>query len=272
MLKIGLSISKENMNSPFFEECAASGIDCIELSPTAEENPGLEVAAICADMRRAGVEPWSYHLPFSPFEELDISMPKLVPYSLALLTEYIRRAGDAGIVNYVLHSSGEPIDDSERRMRMETAKESLYKLSEVARAAGGRLLVENLPRTVLGKNSDELLELISVHPDMRVVFDTNHLLAEDPIEFIKKVGAKIVSTHVSDYDKIDEKHWLPGEGVTDFYAIFSALRDIGYSGPWLYELSLTNTPKRTRSRNLTPLDIVKNAKEIFENKPLTVIN
>ena len=89
---------------------------------------------------------------------------------------------------------------------------------------------------------------------------------------IKKVGANIVSTHVSDYDKIDEKHWLPGEGVADFHAIFSALWDTGYSGPWLYELSLTNTPKRTRTRDLTPLDIVRNAKEIFENKPLTVIN
>lgn len=272
MFKIGLSINKANMNPRFFEECATAGIDCIELSPTAEENVGLDVAGISYDMKRVGIEPWSYHLPFLPFEELDISVPKLVPYSLGLLSEYIRRAGDAGIVNYVLHSSGEPIDKCERRMRMETAKESLFKLSEVAKASGGRILVENLPRTVLGKNSEEVLELISVHPDLRVVFDTNHLLAEDPIEFIKKVGANIVSTHVSDYDKIDEKHWLPGEGAADFYAIASTLGDVGYRGPWLYELSLTNTPKRTRSRDLTPSDIVKNAREIFENKPLTVIN
>ena len=75
-----------------------------------------------------------------------------------------------------------------------------------------------------------------------------------------------------DYDKIDEKHWLPGEGSADFYAICRALDEVGFNGPWLYELSLTNTPKRTRSRDLTPFDIVRNAREIFENKPLTVIN
>ncbi len=223
-------------------------------------------------MRRVGVEAWSYHLPFLPFEEIDISIPKLAPYSVKLESEYIRRAGDAGIVNYVIHSSGEPIDDADRDMRMETAKESLYKLSEVAKAAGGRIFVENLPRTVLGKNSDEVLELISAHPDLRVVFDTNHLLAEDPIKFIKKVGAKIASTHVSDYDKIDEKHWLPGEGSADFYAIASALGEVGFAGPWLYEVTLTNTPRRMRSRDINPFDIVRNAHEIFESKPLTVIN
>lgn len=272
MFKIGLSINKPNMNLSFFEECAKAGIDCFELSPAAEDNVGLDVRGICADIRRVGIEAWSYHLPFSPFSELDISSPALVPYSLKLESEYIRRAGDAGIVNYVIHSSGEPIDDTDRPMRMETAKESLYKLSVVAREAGGRILVENLPRTVLGKNSDEVLELMSVHSDMRVVFDTNHLLSQDPIEFVKKVGANIVSTHISDYDKIDEKHWLPGEGSADFYAICRALGEVGFSGPWLYELSLTNTPKRTRSRDLTPFDIVRNAREIFENKPLTVID
>ena len=132
--------------------------------------------------------------------------------------------------------------------------------------------MENLPRTVLGKNSDEVIELISAHPDLKVVFDTNHLLSQDPIEFIKKVGKSIVSTHVSDYDKIDEKHWLPGEGSADFYAIASALEEIGYTGPWLYEVLLYNTERRVRSRNINVYDIVRNAKEIFTSRPLTVIN
>ncbi len=46
MFKIGLSINKPNMNAHYFEQCAKAGVDCIELSPAAEDNAGLDVAGI----------------------------------------------------------------------------------------------------------------------------------------------------------------------------------------------------------------------------------
>ena len=271
MLKIGLSINETKINAEFFRECAEAGINCIELSPTPEGNTALDVKAAASLIRACGLEVWSYHLPFLPFEGLDISAPALAKKSVEYLSSLIKRAADAGIRNFVIHSSGEPISDDERSVRMKTAKESLAVLAELALQYGGRLLVENLPRTVLGKNSGEMLELLSAHPSLRAVFDTNHLLCEDAVEFIKALGDKIVSTHVSDYDKIDEKHWLPGEGSADFVGIYKSLLEVGYNGPWLYELSLTNTVKITRKRDLTPLDIANNARELFEGKTFTVI-
>ena len=271
MLKIGLSINESYMNEEFFKSCKSAGIDCIELSPTEKGHDTLDFDAVAKMICANGLETWTYHLPFLPFESLDISRPDLAKYSVEYLSSLIRRAGAAGIKRFVLHSSGEPIDDAERAVRMETAKNSISVLANVALECGGRLLIENLPRTVLGKNSDEMLELLSSHPSLRSVFDTNHLLSENAIDFIKKIGHTIESTHVSDYDLVDEKHWLPGEGAADFTSIFKALEDVGYNGPWLYEVSLTNTPKITRSRSLTPEDYVRNAKELFSGAPFTVV-
>ena len=42
--------------------------------------------------------------------------------------------------------------------------------------------------------------------------------------------------HVSDYDFVDERHLLPGEGLNDWPVIVSLLEDAGYDGPFLYEV------------------------------------
>ena len=72
-------------------------------------------------------------------------------------------------------------------------------LAEKAASHGAVIAVENLPRTCLGKNSDEINELISANPKLKVCFDTNHLLKENISDFIKKTGKNIVTVHISDY-------------------------------------------------------------------------
>ena len=84
-------------------------------------------------------------------------------------------------------------------------------------------------------------------------------------------GDKIVTVHVSDYDFINERHWLPGEGKADFYAMLAALDEVGYKGPWLYEIGLETPKSIERERELALSDFVKNANEIFEGVPLTVL-
>ena len=98
------------------------------------------------------------------------------------------------------------------------------------------LCLENLPRTCLGRTSDEMLRFLDAIPTLRAVFDTNHSLMEDNVHFIRAIGEKIVTLHVSDYDFADEKHWLPLEGKNDWEAILSALEDVNYAGRFLYEL------------------------------------
>ena len=92
--------------------------------------------------------------------------------------------------------------------------------------------------------------IMKANDKLRVCYDTNHLLGEAPLDFIKKIGPKIITLHVSDYDFINERHWLPGEGDNDWQAVYSALSDVGYNGVWMYEVGLL--PPKTIERR--PID------------------
>jgi sugar phosphate isomerase/epimerase len=102
--------------------------------------------------------------------------------------------------------------------------------------------IELLPRTCLGNTVEELGELIRRLGDetFGVCLDVNHLMdryGELPDE-IRKLGPRLITTHLSDYDGVDEKHWLPGRGVIDWKAVKEALGEIGYKGPFNYECHL----------------------------------
>ena len=144
-------------------------------------------------------------------------------------------------------------------------------LADVAVKNGAVLAVEDLPRTCLGNCSAEILELTRGHDALKVCFDTNHLLGgEDPAAFVRAVGHKLVTLHVSDYDFIDERHWLPGEGDIDWNSIVEALRDVDYQGVFMYEISPKCPKTILRDRDLSCEDFVRNAREILNGEKPTV--
>ncbi|MBQ6848306.1 MAG: sugar phosphate isomerase/epimerase [Clostridia bacterium] len=218
------------------------------------------------------IDLWSFHLPFFPFSEIDISNANICNATIRYYEDLIKNASEVGIKRFIVHPSGEPISDEERPDRLKCAKESLAVLAEIARKNNSVIAVEDLPRSCLGKNSDEIAELIGVHKNLKVCFDTNHLLNENPVDFIHKLGNRIITTHISDYDFINERHWLPGEGKLDWEAILNAFKDIGYNGVWLYEIGFSCPDTIIRNRDLTCDDFAKNAKELFENKPITIFS
>ena len=54
--------------------------------------------------------------------------------------------------------------------------------------------------------------------------------------------------------------------------LYNALQEIGYDGVWMYEISPKCPKTIIRDRDLTCADFARNAKEIFERKPLTVFS
>ena len=270
MYKIALSTCNA-VSEEFFSACKNAGVEAVEISETKPVCDTLNFKEILNWSKKYGVELWSFHLPFAPFTELDISNNILASQTVSYYSSLIEKASKIGITNFIVHPSGEPIKDEDRPERLKTAKQSLNVLAEIASNYGATIAVEDLPRTCLGNNSTEILDLISVNSKLKVCFDTNHLLKENMVDFIEKLGDKIITTHVSDYDFINERHWLPGEGNVNWGEVLSAYKKIGYKGPWLYELTLKAPKSIIRPRDLTPFDIVKNANEIFSSSPLTVI-
>ncbi len=96
-----------------------------------------------------------------------------------------------------------------------------------------RLAVEPRPMDLLG-NTDSLLRLMDAVPSKNLggVVDFGHIriAREIPALSMKKLGEKIFSVHLSDYDGITDSHWPPGQGITDWKPIFQALREVRYDG------------------------------------------
>lgn len=270
-MKIGLSTNGKTIDEALFQGYRDAGIDAMEISTTYDKYADLDYPQIEAWAKKYGITLWSFHLPFGPFEEIDLSRPDLWEKSLAYFETLIQKATAIGIRLFIVHPSGEPIAEEDRPARLHCAKRSLAELAEIAAAYDAVIAVENLPRTCLGRNSQEMLELVNAHPALRVCFDTNHLLGEDPVAFIQKVGKHFITLHVSDYDFLNERHWVPGEGKLDWQALLSALEAVGYNGPWLYEVSFTAPASITRPRDLNCEDFARNARELFAGESLTVL-
>jgi sugar phosphate isomerase/epimerase len=270
---VGLSRNLSNNAEEILSGFPKAGITHLELSPLDyTEEYALDFKKIEALAKANGVKIWSCHLPFWPFDILELSKKELKENTIAYMKKIIDRASEIGVDKFVVHASGEPIEDCEREERMKTAQDSLFQLAQYAKQKGGVIAVEDLPRSCLGKNSEEILKLISVHEDLRVCFDTNHLFNEDLAEFVKKVGNKLITLHVSDYDFVNERHWLPGEGKIDWQAVLKALDEVGYNGVWLYEIGAKCPNSILRDRDLTDEDFVRNANELFDKKTPTVFS
>lgn len=246
---------------------AEAGIEAIEISLGKGMYPSLDFEKAQKDAKDFGIELWSFHLPFSPFSEMNPASTNkgLREYTVNLFSYYIKKAASIGCKVITIHPSGEPIPEEERAEQMKCSKDSLFKLAEVSKQNGVVLAVEDLPRTCLGNCSDEILELISPHENLKVCFDTNHLLIEKNVDFIRKCGKHIVTTHFSDYDFLNERHWMPFEGKNDWLGIINGLEEVGYEGPVLFELGLVAPDELKRTRELTYEDF-KTVYEALVNK------
>ena len=268
MYKIGLSCGMEGkpLTGETFQACREVGIHAMEISLFKEEYKDIDYNKISVLSKEYGVELWSMHLPFSVSWNIDVSaIEKEVRQStVKYFKELIAKASDIGIGKFVVHPSCEPISDEMRTEKIKYSQESLNDLAEFADTYGSVIAVENLPRTCLGRDSKEMLELISVNDKLKVCFDTNHVLKENVVDFVKNVNDRIVTLHVSDCDFVNERHWLPGEGKIDWPALIAALQDVNYNGVWMYEIGFKAPDSIKRERDLTFIDFVQNAEKLFK--------
>ncbi len=271
MYKIGISGSCVELTVENLAKMSEAGISAVELSSSPVYQAEADYKALKVNADKYGITLWSCHLPFYPFEDFDVSTLDTATRKQIVQrhSELIKKAADVGVDKFVIHPSGEPIADGERAERLNCAMESLDILAEIAWKAGGVVAVEDLPRTCLGRNIDELCKLTSANDKLRVCFDTNHLLYDNNLDFIRVLGERIITLHISDYDFVDEKHWLPGEGKNDWNLIYNGLKNAGYNGVWMYELRLEAPKTISRPRDLTLKDIYNNAQAVFNGEKIT---
>lgn len=227
-------------------ELAESGIHHIEFTGsnyTVFEDFLKNSDEIFKIAKEEGVTIRSIHLPFAPFSEIDPASPNSAVRDrfIEVLRPIVEAAGKCGIEIAIVHPSGEPYEEEKRAEHMAWAIDSLKKLQQIINDNGMKLAIENLPRTCLGRDCADMKTILDAIPDAYACFDTNHSLSDSNPDLVKTMGGRIIATHVSDYDFINERHLFPGEGQNGWQDIIAALEEVGYEGTWNYEIKDSNT-------------------------------
>jgi sugar phosphate isomerase/epimerase len=234
-MRIGLSLNKQNYSKDFCRRMLKSGIDYAEVSLCWGYDIG-ETEDFADQVLKGGLKIWSLHIPFGPVPDWDPSnwVEAERKAAVSRILPYFGLAQRTGACRLILHTSFEPIPDEDRGRRGEAFGRSLEELGRKSRETDVLVCVENLPRTCMGNTSDEILALIRSYPDIFLCCDLNHMMQETTEAFLKKCIDRVRTVHISDYDGIDEKHWLPGEGIIKWERVSDLLKN--YDGVYMMEL------------------------------------
>ena len=240
--QVGISISgfRGQYDQEQIDSIKKAGFDCIELSlagtkMTQDQKRSWlkDFAQLC---RKANLPIRSVHIPFS--QKLDISSLKKENRQ-CVIDETLFLFDCAEILGariFVIHSSSEPIKAEDRDIQLQNAVETFRFLTDKAHEKGLKLAMENLPRTCLANTAAEMNKILqAVGSDADWCYDSNHLLQEKPEEFVARADRAMITTHISDYDFIDERHWVPYEGKINWNHVMTELVKKGYEGPIVFE-------------------------------------
>lgn len=245
-LGVSTILGGPNFDDETLQRYADAGVKYLEISHPDHkliELRFIETAVeFVKNIERFGLKVWSLHLPFWPPHNLSTLDKEITDAAVARYKEYIKVCGESGIGRVVLHPSTEPIEDDVREQCLRQSVECCKELVAYAKQHSVTVCVEDLPRTCLCNCSYEVLIYLNEVPELQLCFDTNHLLRQTNEDFLDDLidngmVGRIGTLHVSDYDFIDERHRLPGDGINDWQMICSKLEQLDYDGPFMYEVS-----------------------------------
>ena len=219
----------------------AGGLEYIEVTMNnviGKDTAGVyeRAALLKSQIDSSGLKVWSVHMPFS--KKIDISLADSAKRANAIkyVKDMMLVAGVFNPQRVIVHPSFEPIAPDERAERLANSHAAIGELALVAEEIGALLCVENLPRTCLGRNGEEMMALIEGHKNVALCFDVNHLIYQSHEDYLKAVGkGTIQAVHISDYDFADERHLLPGVGKIDWAPLWKGIRENGYKGIMMFE-------------------------------------
>ena len=220
------------------QDLLAAGVQTVEINFMQVAAPGQR-AAVRQLLADGHLRASSLHSLFGAKSDYSSLAAETWQQAVADGLQAVEIAAELDIPSIVAHASAEPITADERSRRFERAVEGLTVVGQRAKAAGRRIAIEYLPRTCLGNSLAELNALLDRLGDetFGVCLDVNHLMGRyaELAQTARALGPRLIATHISDCDALDEKHWLPGKGVLDWPALIQALVAIGYPGPFTYE-------------------------------------
>ena len=247
-----LGVSVKTIATPLTDEALDvlehSGFETFETNPVNFQTPAFNQALVdkfIAMKRRTGKTSPTFHAPYGGDWDLSALDEDARRKAVSKLLGLFPLATELETEIVVEHPPGEPVRPEERDARIGQLRISLAELREPLRKAGFKFALELLPRTCLGNTAAELLVLLNgLDETFGVCLDVNHLMGRirDLPDETRLLGERLLSLHISDYDGVDECHFMPGTCAIDWPPFVKALRDIGYDGVFNYEMRLKGSP------------------------------
>lgn len=240
------------------------------LADGTEEEYDAWISRFNTAMKGSGLKIWSIHLPFTRKSPNDLSddRPEWREATLKSWLEVLDRCTRLGKFRIVVvHPSSEArISDRDRPRRLANLGQMLRRFIPLVKERYGAVVaVEDLPRGCLGNSSADFEWLTANVPDLKICYDTNHMLNEASHEFAERFARYIAHIHVSDYDGIDERHWMPGRGIVEWPKVIDILVRAGYDGPFLYEVTPSSDPQGRAEYMKRNADSLMNCYKIYKN-------
>ena len=166
-------------------------------------------------------------------------------YTLNLLVQFVRCAGDLGAGGIIVGpGKANPLFPMPRDRMVSHFYRALDTLAPLARQAGTRLFIENMPFAFL-PDAESLMNVVDGYGDdsIRVIYDVAnaHFIGEAPTEGLRRVRDRLSLVHFSDTTRQSYKHDPLGCGDVPLAGIASAMKEIGYTELPMLEV-ISHTP------------------------------
>lgn len=258
-LRLGASISFTLKNfKQRIEEVKKAGFDTIDLDlcsqwrfPRKEKKAYETLEDRFNDVKEAGMKINGVHISFGKYWNISETDEKKRKKIVKKIADIFKLADKYSPYCYVIHPSIEPIIILDRKEKLDAAIKSAVELSGKTKNI---VCLETLPRTCLFNTSEEAAKAIDEinKENVKLCIDVNHMLRERSEDAVLALGKRIATTHISDHDYLDERHYMPGKGKIDWNALIGALRAIGYRGVFNYEVG-----------DIPPAEIKENYEKLF---------
>ena len=215
-------------------------IGCNIVAPEVDDIPGYTrdiYLKRVADYRLYGFS----HLEFSHLLSLDLE-------DASCIREFCRHAG---IVPWSVHS--------EHLNEGGSLEEYFRTQADITARYHVRLAIENCG---FKGDIDFIIRVIDAmnRPDTGFNLDTGHAFYGETCDIagmVRKIGKRLITTHLHDNFGKNDDHQPPGLGRIDWHSVLKAFRDVAYNGPLMMEMTGNGVKKRRSVGELRDFELEK---------------
>lgn len=168
-----------------------------------------------------GLKVDNYHLPYESTNLLFSRKSAQRSQYVAEVLRQIEGCKTSGAEKIVMHVT----DRTDTIPDTATMLESMETIVRHAEDIGIKIAAEN---THYYKQIDTLLQEIE-SPYLGLCYDTSHdfVKGQSRSMLLSKYSHRLMCVHISDNDFIEDRHWLPGNGIIPFKSFINTIKDSG---------------------------------------------